>query len=272
MREMKDRVAVVTGAGGGIGREIALALARKGCRVAAVDVREEAVEETVSLVSQIGVAASAHVADVTQLERLHTLANEVAGTYGGIHILVNNAGVTSAGAFEKESMEDLHWIVDINVWGVVHGCQAFLPILRQQDEAHIVNMSSMVGLMGLPHNAIYSLTKGAVRSFSEALRAELVGSSVGLTTVFPGAHRTGITESARGSQSARLADMGRSKFAPLAMRSPASLARRVVKAVDRNSARVIAGPDARALDVWARIAPGRIGTVGRLTGAVENRS
>lgn len=268
---MARRVAVVTGAGSGIGREIALELARKGCHVAASDVNGEAVEETIRLVSQHGVAASAHVADVTDVDRLRLLADEVTDEHGGVHILVNNAGVTSAGAFEKESNEDLHWIVDINVWGVVHGCQAFLPILRQQDEAHIVNMSSMVGLMGLPHNAIYSLTKGAVRSFSEALRAELVGSSIGLTTVFPGAHRTGITESARGSQSARLADMGRSKFAPIAMRSPASLAKRVVKAIDRNSARVVAGPDARALDAWARIAPGRNGTVGRLTGAVENR-
>ena len=86
-----------------------------------------------------------------------------------MHILVNNAGVTSAGPFEEESVEDLHWIVDINMWGVVHGCRAFLPLLRAADEAHIVNLSSMVGLLGLPHNVAYSLSKGAVRSFTEAL-------------------------------------------------------------------------------------------------------
>ena len=93
--------------------------------------------------------------------------------HGAAHVLVNNAGVTSAGAFEKETLEDLRWIVGINVWGVVHGCHAFLPLLKAQDEAHVVNVSSMVGLVGLPHNAAYALTKGAVRSFSEALRAEL---------------------------------------------------------------------------------------------------
>jgi len=103
---------------------------------------------------------------------------------------VNNAGVTAAGAFADEAIGDLRWIVDINVWGVVHGCRAFLPMLREADEAHIVNMSSMVGLLGLPHNVSYSLTKGAVRAFSEALRGELATTQVGVTVVFPGAIHT----------------------------------------------------------------------------------
>lgn len=135
----------------------------------------------------------------------------------------------------------------------MHGCHAFLEVLRQQDEANIVNLSSMVGLMGLPHNAVYALTKGAVRSFSEALRAALVPTDVGLTTVYPGAHRTGITEGARGSQRERLAQMGRSRFAGIGMRSPASLTRRIADAVEKNRARVVAGPDARVLDVWSRV-------------------
>lgn len=266
MRRISGRVAVVTGAGGGIGREIARTLAERGAHLALVDVRPEGVEATAELVRSTGARASCHVADVRDPDRMRALADEVVQEHGACHILVNNAGVTSAGAFEDESLEDLHWIVDINVWGVVHGCHAFLPVLRQQDEAHIVNVSSMVGLLGLPHNAAYALTKGAVRSFSEALRGELVTTEIGVTTVFPGAHRTGITETARGSSAALLAEMGRSKLAPLAMRSPAGLARRIVRAIERDRARVVAGPDARAVDVLARIAPGRTGPLGRVTG------
>ena len=183
-----------------------------------------------------------------------------------MHVLVNNAGVTSAGRFEDESVDDLRWIVDINVWGVVLGCRAFLPHLRAADEAHIVNMSSMVGLLGLPHNVSYSLTKGAVRSFSEALRAELVTTSVGVTVVHPGAIRTNITEGARGSEADRLARMGRSRLAPLAMRPPETVARRIVRAVLADRARVVVGPDAHVVSALARVLPGRSGLLGRVTG------
>ncbi|HWJ81434.1 MAG TPA: SDR family NAD(P)-dependent oxidoreductase [Nocardioides sp.] len=269
MKELKDRVAVVTGAGSGIGREIALELARRGCDVAAVDVNEKGLDETAALVLGTDRRVSTHVVDVSDAAAMTRLPDEVLLEHGSCHVLVNNAGVTSAGAFEKESLEDLHWIVDINMWGVVHGCHAFLPLLRKQDEAHIVNVSSMVGLLGLPHNAAYALTKGAVRSFSESLRAELVTTNVGLTTVFPGTHRTGITENARGSQGARLTQLGRSRLAEIGMRSPAKVARRVANAIEGNKARVVAGPDAHALDVWSRIAPGRIGSLGRLTARVE---
>lgn len=270
VQELNGRVAVVTGAGGGIGREIALALAGRGVQVACADVRAEAAEETARLVrSTGGVLASAHVVDVASAEQVAGLADAVVAEHGACHVLVNNAGVTSAGSFEKETLEDVRWIVDINVWGVVHGCHAFLPVLRQQDEAHIVNMASMVGLLGLPHNAVYALTKGAVRSFSESLRGELVGSPIGLTTVFPGAHRTGITESARGSQRQLLADMGRHRMASVMMRSPAKLAEQVVGAIEKDRARVVGGVDARALDVWSRLAPGRTGPLGRLTGRAE---
>lgn len=269
MRSITDRVAVVTGAGSGIGRATSVALARRGAHLAVLDVSEQRAAETADLVRAQGRQASVHVADVRDQERLEAVAAEVVGHHGACHILVNNAGVTSAGGFEDEALDDLHWIVDINVWGVVHGCRAFLPVLRAAEEGHIVNMSSMVGLLGLPHNVAYSLTKGAVRSFSEALRAELVATGVGVTVVFPGAIRTDITNTARGSHAARLASMGNSRLAPIAMRPPEVVARRIIHAIDHDRARVTVGPDARSVDFLTRIYPGRSGLIGRITSRVQ---
>lgn len=265
MKRLADRVAVVTGAGSGIGRATSEALARAGCHVALVDVSEAAVQETAEAIRRLGREASTHTIDVRDAEAVGALPAAVAAAHGGCHILVNNAGVTSAGPFEAESLEDLHWIVDINVWGVVHGCHAFLPVLREADEAHIVNLSSMVGLLGLPQNAAYALTKGAVRSFSESLRNELAGANVGVTTVYPGAINTNITRAARGAQSTRLAELGRSRFAPIVMRPPSSVADAIVKAIERNRGRVVVGPDAHLVSAWSRVAPGRARTIARLT-------
>lgn len=265
MKRLTERVAVVTGAGSGIGRATSEALARAGCHLALVDISREAVEETATSVRALGRNASTHVADVRDVDALGALPDAVVGAHGACHILVNNAGVTSAGPIEEESLEDLRWIVDINVWGVVHGCRAFLPVLRAADEAHIVNMSSMVGLLGLPQNASYSLTKGAVRAFSEALRNELVTTNVGVTTVFPGAINTNIINAARGSQAGRLAELGRSRLAPIAMRPPSAVAKRIVAAIEHDRGRAVVGPDAHIVSAWSRIAPGRARLIGRLT-------
>lgn len=263
MRTLQDRVAVVTGGGSGIGRATAELLARRGCHVALVDVNEAGLEETKRLLQLSGRRVSTHQADVTSWERMQALPAEVLGEHGACHIVVNNAGVTSAGAFLEESMEDLRWIVDINLWGVVHGCRAFLPTLLEADEAHLVNLSSMVALAGMPNNAAYSLTKGAVRSFTEALRSELITTQVGVTAVFPGAHRTAIMASARGAQGDLIARAATSRLAPLMLRPPSGVAKAIVRGIERNRARAVVGPDARALDVLARVAPGRTGFVGR---------
>lgn len=265
MKQIAGRTAVVTGAGSGIGRATSLLLAERGCSVAVVDINEAAAHETAELIRDIGRPASVHVADTRDGVRLGELPAEVIDAHGSCHILINNAGVTSAGAFEGESMDDLRWIVDINMWGVVNGCRAFLPVLRTADEAHIVNLSSMVGLVGLGHNVSYSMTKGAVRSFSEALRAELITTNISVTTVFPGAIRTNITNTARGSEAEKLAEMGRSRFAPLVMRPPTYAATRIVRGIERNKVRVVIGPDAHFFSVVSRVMPGRSGLLGRLT-------
>ncbi len=255
----------VTGAGGGIGRATALAFAGRGCDVAVLDVAAGPAEETARMVRATGRTASVHPVDVRTADAVAAVASEVVDVHGACHVVVANAGVTSAGEFTAESLEDLRWIVDVNVWGVVHTVRSFLPALLAADEGHVVTLSSMVGLLGLPHNVSYSLTKGAVRSFSEALRAELVTSGVGVTVVFPGAIHTNITESARGSQAERLAEMGRSRLAPVVMRPPSAVARAIVRGVERNRARVVVGPDAHVVSALTRLLPGRSGLVGRLT-------
>lgn len=264
VRSLQGRVAVVTGGGSGIGRATSLLLAERGCTVAVADVDPAGADATRTLIEEAGGRASTHRVDVADAASVDALAAAVADAHGGCHVLVNNAGVTSAGRFDDEDVADLEWIVGVNVWGVVHGCRAFLPLLRGADEAHIVNLSSMVALLGLPQNAAYSLTKGAVRSFTEALRSELVGTAIGVTAVFPGAIRTNIMRSARGAEGGRLATMADNRLAPIVLRPPEAVARRIVDAVERDRARVLVGPDARLLDLAGRALPGRSGAVGRL--------
>ena len=263
MRQLAGRVAVVTGAGSGIGRCTALELAGRGCDVALVDVDEVGLAATRESVELRGAKASVHVADVADADRMAQLPDEVLERHSECHILVNNAGVLLVGQFADETLENLRWIVGINVFGLLHGCHFFLPVLQQADEAHIVNVSSMAAFAGIPQNAAYSLTKGAVRSFTEALRGELVGTNVGVSTLFPGAVGTDIMDRARGAQAERLAAFGRTRIAPYLRRPPEAAARQVVRAIERDRVRVLLGPDARSLDVFARILPGRTGLVGR---------
>jgi short-subunit dehydrogenase len=263
LRTIEGRVAVVTGAGSGIGRATALELASRGCALALVDVDERGLGATQLEVERRATKATVHVADVSSRERMAALPDEVAAQHGACHILVNNAGVLSVGRFADETLDDVGWIVGINIFGVVHGCHFFLPLLQEADEAHIVNVSSMAAFVGIPQNATYSLTKGAIRSFTEALRAELVGTNVGVSTLFPGAVGTDIMERARGAQAERLAAFGRTAIAPYLRRPPEAAARQIVRAIERDKARVLLGPDARTLDVVTRVLPGRIGLAGR---------
>ena len=263
MKQLEHRIAVITGAGSGIGRATALELAGRGCVLALVDIDAEGVAGTRQAVVDLGAKATAHIADVSDASRMAELASEIATHHGACHILINNAGVLSVGKFADDQLDDIRWIVGINVFGVIHGCHYFLPLLQEADEAHIVNVSSMAAFVGIPQNAAYSLTKGAVRSFTEALRAELAGTHIGVSLLFPGAVGTNIMDRARGTQAARLAEFGRSWVAPYLRRPPEAAARQIVRAIESNRARMLLGPDARAFDVAARILPGRTGLLGR---------
>jgi len=253
MQRIEGRVAVVTGAASGIGRATARALAAEGCAVAACDVAEAGLAELEQELRGQGRDVSTHRVDVADRAAMAAFADAVASRHGHVHIVVNNAGVALGHSIEELSWEDFDWLVGINFWGVVHGCKSFLPLLRREDEGHIVNVSSMFGFAGLPTQGPYCATKAAVRSLSETLHAELRGSPIGVTSVHPGGIRTGIVTNSRmpdGALRQRQIEMFEKRGTP-----PERVARRIVRAIRRNQLRLVITPEAHLLDWAKRIAP-----------------
>jgi short-subunit dehydrogenase len=247
MRMEPGTVAVITGAASGIGRALAADLAARGATVACVDRDADAL----AAAAPAG-AVSQHVADVADAPAMRALANDVVARHGGVHLLVNNAGVSVAGAFERVPLDDLRWIMSVNFWGVVHGCDAFLPHLRRASAAWIVNVASDFALVGCPTKTGYCASKFAVRGFSESLRAELYGSAVGLTVAYPGATDTAIVRRGRVVDAAAQAEEAQL----LARGRPAaSVAATILRAVERERARVLIGSETRLIDLATRLAP-----------------
>jgi butyryl-CoA dehydrogenase len=262
VRDFTDRVAVVTGAASGIGRALSLALARRGAHVALVDRNEPGLAAVAGEVAALGRKASRHVADVADRARMEALPDEVLREHGRVSFLANNAGVSVAGAFEEQSLDDFAWIVGINFWGVVHGTKAFLPHLKAAGEGHIVNVSSVFGLVSVPSQSAYNAAKFAVRGFTDALRMELEVDPCGVscTTVHPGGVKTNIVRTARIHENA--ADLAgdadlSTQFEKVALTSPDKAARQILAAVQADRRRTLVGPDAKVIDLIARL-PARL--------------
>jgi short-subunit dehydrogenase len=242
---------VVTGAGSGIGRALSLLLAREGCNLALADINEAGLDETKRQLAALGRRVSGHVVDVADRARMERFATEVAAEHGAVHVLVNNAGVTVTSPFEEHSLEDWEWIVGINFWGVVYGCKFFLPYLKQADEAHIVNLSSLFGLIGVPTQTSYCATKFAVRGLSEALWVELKDLNIGVTSVHPGGVRTNIAKSAR-SEGAELKSRAIDVIDRFSV-SPERCARQIVGAIKKNKMRQLVTRETHFVDVAKRL-------------------
>jgi short-subunit dehydrogenase len=253
MRRFEGRVAVITGTASGIGRATAELLAGRGCDVALVDLNEAGMQKTAERVRSVGAKVSCHVADVSDKARMQALPEEVIREHGHVHILINNAGVYVNGTIEEQTIEDFEWIVGINFWGVVYGCKFFLPYLKREDEAHIVNLSSMYAFIGLPAVGSYCATKSAVRAVSEALWAELAATNIGVTSVHPGVIRTNLVRAGHFPNEERKQRLARrvDRFAP----SPERAARKIVRAIGQNKPRLIICPDAYLIEWSQRLFP-----------------
>jgi NAD(P)-dependent dehydrogenase (short-subunit alcohol dehydrogenase family) len=259
VRELRGRVAVVTGAGSGIGRALAVVLADEGCALALSDVNEAGLAETERLVAPVGVRVTTERLDVADRDAVHRHAERVVAEHGAVHLVVNNAGVALSATIAEMSYEDLAWLFGINFWGVVHGTKAFLPHLKRAPEGHIVNLSSVFGIIAVPGQGAYNAAKFAVRGFTECLREELEleRSTVSATCVHPGGIRTNIARNSRFVE--RPGHPGRdaaaAEFDRIARTTPKAAAEKIVRGVKRNARRVLIGADAYAIDWMERALP-----------------
>lgn len=263
-------VAVITGAASGIGRALAVRLARE--RIAGIaisDVNREGLSETASLAEPFGVPVSSHVIDVSKLEEVQRFANEVVDRHGYVTHLVNNAGVGLLGTFEQISLEDFRWLMDINFWGVVYGCKVFLPILSQQERAHIVNLSSVFGFIAPEEQSAYCSSKFAVRGFTESLRHEMAGSNVVVSAVHPGGIKTNIARNSRLGENTpkEWKEQGAKFFDRVARTTPDEAASVIVEGIRSEEPRILIGSDAHLISLFSRVFPKRyLRVVERLAG------
>lgn len=253
--QLAGRTAVVTGAASGIGRAIAVSLASRGCNLALADVDEVGMEETAKLVNDVRV--SRHRLDVADRIAVAQFPDAVAAEHRGVDVLVNNAGVAVGGTFEQVSDEDFEWLFEINFWGVVRMTRAFLPLLRESEEARVVNISSVYGIVAPPEQTAYSASKFAVRGFSEALRHELEGSGIGVSVVHPGGVATSIVKNARVPAGVTEDEIARrhERYQKLLRLPPEIAGETIVRGIERRQSRILIGSDAKVLSIIARLFP-----------------
>jgi len=257
MSFLSEGVAVVTGAGSGMGRCLALQLAAMGSGLALSDVNEKGLSETVRLLGDTKAKVTQHIVNVADEAQVIAFAHEVAAQHGRATVLFNNAGVALLGNFEEISLKDFRWLMDINFWGVVHGVTYFLPILKKEKRAHIVNTSSLLGFFGAAGQSAYCASKFAVRGFTESLHHELVGTNVGVTCVHPGFIRTAIAKHAKSGErtGASLHRESIARFDRVARTDPEVAAAQILRGVEKRKARTLIRADAYFVDIWQRLKP-----------------
>ena len=256
MKELRNKVAVVTGAGSGIGRQLAHQLARAGAELVLADVVQKNLETTVGeLHGQTKITS--HVVDVSKRDQVYALADAALKDHGQVDIVINNAGVAVLQPLDQVSYEDFEWVMNVNFWGVVYGTLAFLPHLKSRPEASVVNISSVNGFVPFPNNGPYNCSKYAVYGFNETLHQELAGSGVVVTSVHPGGIKTNIIRNAKvhaspgGNDKAHIT----SRFDSIARTSAEDAAKAILGAIKKKQKKLLIGLDAHAMDLAKRLMP-----------------
>jgi NAD(P)-dependent dehydrogenase (short-subunit alcohol dehydrogenase family) len=261
MDAFRDKVAVITGAGGGIGRALAVELARAGARLALSDVNQPGLDETLVCLPG-GTDTRGYRVDVARRDAMFAHADDVERDFGATHFVFNNAGVTVLGTIANTSIEEFEWQLAINLWGVIYGTKAFLPMMLARNEGHIVNISSIFGIVTTPCQGAYHVSKFGVRGFTECLARELEGTGVRASCVHPGGIRTEIGHSARKVARFGGREQHVEKLLPSALVTPPGhCARGILAGVARGKRRILVGSSARTLDWVARLFPARYGRV-----------
>ena len=255
MSYFEEKFALVTGAGSGIGRALAIELNRLGCNIWLTDINEASLTETALSLTNTAANHKTRVVDSGSPSAIETLASEVNSDIGYLDIVINNAGVGLGATFEEMVMEDFKWLMDINFWGVVYGCKAFLPLVKQATRGHVVNISSVFGMVSLPTVSAYNASKFAVRGFTESLRQELEGTSVHVCCVHPGGIDTNIARNSRGTINDMSREEKAEKFKAVAKTSPEYAARKITKAIEKRKKRLLIGTDAHFISALSRLFP-----------------
>lgn len=262
MKSFKNKVAAITGAGSGMGRALAIELAKAGAQLAVSDIDEARVEETAELVAQLGADVISRKLDVSQKDDVQAWADEVFHHYGKVNLIFNNAGVALSATVEDISYDDFNWLFNINFFGVMYGTKAFLPYLKRSGEGHIVNTSSVFGLIAVPGLVAYNTSKFAVRGFTETLRQELDIEKCGVScsSVHPGGIKTNIAKDAKMRDSMKKIvgddlDKSTENFEKLFSTTSEDAAKIILKGVQKNKRRILVGKDAYAIDGFQRSLP-----------------
>ncbi|OBJ56882.1 SDR family NAD(P)-dependent oxidoreductase [Mycobacterium asiaticum] len=255
MEGFAGKVAVVTGAGSGIGRALAIELGRSGASLAISDVDTEGLKETEEKLKAIGAPVKADRLNVTERESFVAYADAVHQHFGKVNQIYNNAGIAHSGDIELCHFKDIDRVMDVDWGGVLNGTKAFLPYLIESGDGHVINISSVFGLFSVPGQAAYNAAKFAVRGFTEALRQEMIaaGHPVGVTTVHPGGIKTAIARNATAVEGLDAAEMAKAFDKRMAHTSPERAAQIILGAVRKNKARVLVGADAKVLDIVVRL-------------------